>query len=166
MPAPNFIQLYNFSETFEAATLGVLQGAGVAAYGAGATEDVPLNRATVSFSCGPATDEFTQITSGGKLERFRYTGCRLDVEVHWDRVNESVTSDTLREMNKTAATIRAVLRQSEWPLDDENLKWYRVSSLRPLGENKGLDQQRMCDVLTLSYSVDFQVLGDAWPSQA
>ena len=161
MPAPNTTQLFNFSEIFENASLGVIAAAGVEAFANYSEEKMPLNRASVSFTAGPADPTMALIN--GKHEHQVYRGCTLEIEVFWDRINGTQTADTLREISETAAVIRNAFRYSRIPLNRENLYWYNVARITPAGESRGLDQQRMCDILTLRYSIDFEILRAAWP---
>lgn len=161
MAAPNTTQLFNFSEIFENAALSVLEAAGIEAFANYSPDKVPLNRASVSFTAG-AADPTPQLVNG-KFEYLIYRGCVLEIEVTWDRTENPATADTLREISETAAVIRNAFRYSRWPLNQTNLKWYHVARIVPSGESRGLDQQRMCDVLTIRYSIDFEILRDAWP---
>ena len=164
MAAPNTTQLFNFSEIFENAALGVLEAAGLDAFANYESGKVPLDRAAASFTCG-AADQTPHLVNG-KFEFLQYRGCTLEIEVTWDRLNNQATADTLSEISKTAAVIRNAFRYSRWPLNQTNLKWYQVSRIIPTGESRGLDQQRMCDVLTIRYTIDFEILRDAWPVEA
>jgi hypothetical protein len=168
MAAPNYIQLLNFEEIFEQATKGVLAAAGFAAvHESGSGAVLELERATVSFTLGAANPDYYVTTNaeGDKQEYARYDGCTLEIAISCPRDdNEPTTSDTLTQIAYMAALVRKTMRESERPLDDNNLDWYCVHKLMPSGEVKAFDDRTNTDVRVLRYTLDFEIMPDAWPA--
>lgn len=168
MAAPNYIQLFNFEEIFEQATKTVLATAGFAAvHESGGGAVLELEKATVSFTLGAANPDYYVTTNaeGDKQEYARYDGCQLEIAISCPRDdNAPTTSDTLTQIAYMAALVRKTMRESERPLDDDNLQWYCVHKLRPDGETKLVDERTNTDVRVLRYSLDFEIMPAAWPS--
>lgn len=167
MSAPNHIQLFNFAEVFEGAVNGILSAASIPSYVSGSPDVLPLEHITVAFEVGAADPDHFKNTNpeGDKWEYTVYRGCRLEVTVSMPRDSQgSPTADALSKLNYYASAIRALLRESERPLDTDNLEWYCVHRLRPAGESNLVMQATNSDVRVMRWDIDFEIMADAWPA--
>jgi hypothetical protein len=168
--AANFAELFDFEGHFEAAAQVVLTESGINSFIARQTEKIPGISTGVVFSTGPALDQktFLPIASGqteALQEYFRYTGdLQLTVQVERD----SPTTPRNAGVTSLFAEIRSLIRRafmgSQWPFNDTNLEFYRVSNIRPNGSTEGVDQGLNRDTLIMRFEVTFAIMQDAWPA--
>jgi len=169
--AANFVELFDFETHFEAAAQTILDTAGVNAFISRQTDKLPLINTGVVFSVGPAIDELTflPLDSGQSLppsqEYFRYVGSlELRLEIERDTQKPPNSAGVSSFFAEARSLIRKAFRRSQWPFDDTNLEFYRVSNIRPNGGTEGFDQSRNVDSLILRFEITFAIMQDAWPT--
>lgn len=168
--APNFATLFDFEGKFEAAAQTVLETAGINAFISRQTDKLPLISTGVVFSVGSAIDELTFLpldvgqTPPPSQEYFRYVGnLQLRLEVERDTQKPPVSAGVSSFFAEARGLIRRAFMRSQWPFQDSNLLYYRVSNIRPNGGTEGFDSQRNVDSLILQFEVTFAIMQDAWP---
>jgi hypothetical protein len=162
MRASNEIQIYNFQERFESAASELMRAADLASFGATATVALPEENVRVAFAVGPVADQVSR-KPNGDLVYSKYENCSLEIEVAYPRDGDTAGEDAEKKLNEAAAIIRVLLQWCRWPFHDENLLYYRVTKIRPSGETRGIDEGANLDLISLKFSVDFEIMPDAWP---
>lgn len=170
MPAPTLAALLDFEDQFEAAAQGVLTSSGVVAFVSQSTDKLPLINTGVSFECGAALDQLTFLplapgqTQPQEQEYFRYVGnLELRIEVNRD-TSRAPDASTYTFLGNIRGLIRGAFLYSQWPFDDANLPWLRVSDLRPNGSSTGFDTVRNVDSFIQRYQVTFTIQPTGWPT--
>ena len=170
MPATSLTQLFDCEGQFEAAAQAVLATSGVNAFISQSTKQLPLINTGVNFDLGPALDELTFLPQGGQSgtsseqEYFRYTGTlELRVEVNRDTAKQPIDG-AVSFLATVRALVRGAFMRSQWPFDDTNLPFYRVSDIRPNGSTDGFDVVRNVDMSALRFEVTFAIQPTAWPT--
>lgn len=168
MAATSYSQLYEFTGVFEDAARAALLSAGIGSVAPRSPETVEREIVSVSFVVGPADGE--RIATDGTVQYGRYAGCELAVSLEWPRIGDAdgVTDDELyaawqtrdAAMRATAASVRALFRESARPIDPV---WYEVTRLQPSGEQRGINSDTGCDTITMRWAVDFAIRSSAWP---
>lgn len=170
MAAPSLTALYDFEGQFEAATQAVLTAGGVTNYITQQKVQLPLIQTGVAFETQAAIDQLTFLplasgqTNPVEQEYFRYTGIlSLRVEVNRDNA-QSIPTGVPTFFNGLRGLIRGLFMRSQWPFQDSNLPYYRVSDLRPNGSFMGFDVVRNIDFVELRFLVTFAIQPTAWPA--
>lgn len=170
MAAASLAELFDFEGQFEAAGQAVLQAAGVVAFVTQSRDQLPLIHTGVDFTTESALDQLTFLplapgqTTPQEQEYFRYTGTlELRAEVPRDTAR-SPTADVPSFLAQLRGMIRAAFMRSQWPFQDSNLPYYRVSDIRPTGTIDGFDQVRNTDSVALRFQVTFAIQPTAWPT--
>jgi hypothetical protein len=179
--APNYDSLHNFEEIFEKAVADLINAAGIAGLNAlpardeeELENDPAMLELAVQFEVGPASGSKKFLgfaTIEGKqvalCEFERYDNCTLEIQVSANRYEDtgSAIPEVRSKLAEVRAKIRTLMRERAWPLNDNNLKYYRVSRLQPNGGQTGVTQNKEKDVVTLRYAVDFCIMPDAWPAE-
>lgn len=170
MAAPSLPALLDFEGQFESAAQAILKDSGVAAFVSQAKKQLPLISTGVIFETSEALDQLTFLplasgqTQPTEQEYFRYKGT-LELEV---QVNRDTARSPVDEVGTFLAQVRGLVRaaflQSQWPFQDSNLPYYRVSAIRPTGTITGYDQPRNSDVVSLRFEITFAIQPTAWPA--
>lgn len=170
MAAPSLGALLNFEDQFEAATQGVLETSGVVSFVSQSTDKLPLINTGINFECGAALDQLTFLplapgqTQPQEQEYFRFVGnLELRVEVNRDTARAPLDG-TYSFLGTVRGLVRGAFLYSQWPFDDSNLPWLRVSDLRPNGSSTGFDTVRNVDSFIQRYQVTFTIQPTAWPT--
>jgi hypothetical protein len=170
--APDSDTLHAFEDIFEEAALTIIDEAGIDALKARSAENRPLFDVAVSFTVGGADEvRLPRIsTSDGnplRQEYYSYKGCKLEVQIAYNRALDpgGDVADADSKFGSVRAKLRNLFRQCKWPFRDENLKYYRVTKLRPDGTQNGTDDTKQRDICTLSWDVDFVIPPEAWPAE-
>lgn len=168
--AANFAELFDFEGHFVAAAQTVLEDQGVNAFIERNTEKLPLINTGIVFTVGPAIEEMTFLPvatgqTAALQEYFRYTGdLQITVQVNRDAAQPARAAGVDSFFAEVRALVRRAFMWSNWPFNDTNLEFYRVSNIRPNGCNEGFDQARNCDAVILRFSVTFAIMQGAWPA--
>lgn len=170
--AANFAELFDFEGHFESAAQSILEEAGITSFIERQTEKMPLINTGVAFSVGPAIDQLTFLPLDGdqsgpppSQEYFRYTGSlELALQIPRDTQKPPNAAGVESFFAEARSMIRTAFRRSQWPFNDTNLEFYRVSNIRPNGTTSGFDQDRNCDSLVLRFEITFAIMQDAWPT--
>lgn len=171
MLAPNLETLHNFEEIFEAATASALAAANVTAIQARSRAEVAVFDVACSFDIGGANETSKRITgidvNGRNVWEYdRYDNCTLEIQVIGNRFTDagSLVDDISTQLAEVRAKVRVAMRPANNPLNDSNLKYYRVSRIRPNGTQNGQTENKEREVSTLRFLVDFCIMPDAWPA--
>ncbi len=170
MAAPNLSALLDFEGQFESAAQAILQSSGINAFVSQNAAQLPLINAGVNFDLGAALDELTILPKGGQAaateqDFFRYTGnLVIQMSVDRDTSRQPDQSGVQTFLAQARALIRAAFMQSQWPFDDTNLPYCRVSQIRPMGTTSGYNQPRNCDLISLRFEITFAIQPSAWPT--
>lgn len=170
-PAPSLTALLDFETQFEAATQAILETSGIAAYVSEQQQKLPLIHTGINFECGPAIDQLTFLPLGGQptqvqQEFFRYQGTlEFMISVNRDTPREGTDAGSTTFLTQCRGRIRAAFLQSQWPFDDTNLPYYRVSEIRPNGAASLTgDGALNTDIISLRFLVTFAIQPGAWPT--
>lgn len=170
MAAASLAALLDFESAFEAAAQAILTSSGINAYVSQQAQKLPPISTRLSFDTGPAYDELTLLPQGGQASQqeqdfFRYTGVlNIEISVSRDQAPDPNQSGALNFLGQLRGLVRATFMQSQWPFQDSNLPYYRVSQIRPDGTSTGFEQKRNVDLVTMRFAVDFSIQPTAWPS--
>jgi hypothetical protein len=174
MPAAalSIAQLMDFESAFETAAQANLAISGINAFIEGFTTKLPLIKTNVWFDTGPALDQLTILPIGGQSpnrfeqEFFRYTGTlTLEVTSNRDTAQQPTDLGVVTTFQaQLRGRVRAAFMQSQWPFQDGNLPFYRVSEIRPAGTTTGFDPARNLDTVRLAFVVTFAIQPTAWPA--
>lgn len=170
MAAPSLAALYDFESAFESAAQAVLQTSGINAFVSQQQAKLPIIYTGISFNVGAAYDELTILPIGGRAARdlqdyFRYSGgLELEISVTRDQAKDPDQAGALSFLGQVRGLARGAFMMSQWPFNDVNLPYYRVSNIRPDGTNNGFDVRRNVDLVTLRFAVDFAIQPTAWPA--
>lgn len=170
VPASSLAELYDFEGQFEEAAQAVLVSSNIVAFISQSRKQLPLINTGVDFQVGPALDQLTFLplasgqTQPVEQEYFRYTGV-LELSV-------SVARDTARSPGDAVASfldqirglVRAAFMRSQWPFQDSNLPYYRVSDIQPAGTTTGFNQVRNADEVSLRFTITYAIQPTAWPT--
>ena len=165
MPIPaasSWEELLDFEEQFEAAALAVIAGAAIPALVAKSAEEPAELNCAVNFIPGAATGSRQLVA--GRQEYDRYVGV-LELEVSGTRPFDagSETAGVSTRLAEVRAKLRNLFRESQWPFNDDNLPFYRVSRLQPDGTVNGIIEATMQDTVLLRFKVEFGIQPGAWP---
>ncbi len=170
MAAPSLAALLNFEDQFEDAAQAILESAGVVSFVSQSKDKLPLINTGVGFECGAALDQLTFLplasgqTQPSEQEYFRYVGnLELRIEVNRDTERAPLES-TYNFLGTIRGLVRGSFLYSQWPFDDTNLPWLRVSDLRPNGSSTGFEAARNIDSFIQRYQVTFAINPAAWPT--
>ncbi len=168
--APSLTILYDFEGQFTAAAQAVLEATEIVAFITQSKKQLPLINTGVDFQLGEALDQLfflplaTGQTQPTEQEYMRYTGIlELTVEVNRDTAR-SPAEGVANFLAAIRGKVRGAFMRSQWPFQDSNLPYYRVSDIRPAGSVTGFDQTRNSDTSTLRFAVTFAIQPTAWPS--
>lgn len=170
MAATSLAQLYDFEGQFESAAQAVLQDSQIVAFISQSKKQLPLINTGIDFQVGPALDQLTFLplapgqTQPTEQEYFRYTGIlELSMEVPRDTAR-SPTDDVAAFLDQIRGLVRAAFMRSQWPFQDSNLPYYRVSDIQPAGTTTGFNQVRNTDEVSLRFTITFAIQPTAWPT--
>lgn len=170
MAAPSLATLFDFEGQFEDAAQAVLLSEGIVAFVSESKKQLPLINTGVDFQVGPAIDNptFLPLASGQtqpvEQEYFRYTGVlECQAEVARDTAR-SPTADVSTFLAQVRGMIRGAFMRSQWPFQDSNLPYYRVSDIQPAGSVTGFNQARNTDMASLRFTITFAIQPTAWPT--
>lgn len=169
MPAPSLAALLDFESQFESAAQAILASSGINAFISQHEAKLPPIATGISFDVGSAFDELTILPLGGQTVQqqqdfFRYQGS-LTVEVSVSRdTSPDPANGAASFLGQVRALVRAAFMQSQWPFQDSNLPWLRVSQIRPDGTTSGFQQVRNVDIVSLRFAVDYAIQPSAWPA--
>ena len=170
MAAPTLAALLDFESAFEKAAQAILSTSGINGYISQQNEKVALVSTSLSFDTGPAIDELTILPLGGRSAQdlqdfFRYTGeLTLEISVNRDTAQTPADAGTSGFLSQCRGRIRGAFMQSQWPFNDTNLPFYRVSEIRPAGTVTGFDQTRNADLVSIKFAITFAIQPTAWPA--
>lgn len=171
MAAPSLSALFDFEGQFETAAQAVLEASGINAFISQQAQQLPGAYTGIAFDVGGAIDQLTFLPLGGQTTRteqefFRYNGTlELQVSVARDSARGPDQSGVDSFLAQCRGLIRAAFLQSQWPFDDTNLPYYRVSAIRPDGTTTGNSgPPRNEDVISLRFAVTFAIQPGAWPT--
>ncbi len=172
MAAPSLPALYDFETQFESAAQAILLNSGIDAYISESQVKLPLINTGISLELGPALDQLTQLplatgqTPGTNYqEYFRYTAqLVLEVNVNRDTQIPPGKSGVLTFLAQIRGMIRGTFLKSQWPFQNSNLPYYRVSDIRPNGTTMGYDRNRNVDTVILRFAITFAIQPSAWPA--
>lgn len=170
MAAPNLAALFDFEGQFETAASAVLEASGINAFISQDPKKLPLINTGITLETGPALDQlfFLPIATGqtvpNEQEYMRYTATLvLEVSVNRDTQRQPAFEGVTTFLAQTRSLVRAAFMRSQWPFDDTNLPYYRVSDIRPMGTNDGSDEVRNVDLISLRFVITFAIQPTAWP---
>ncbi len=170
MPASDLAQLFDFEGQFEAAAQGVLDSSQIVSFISQAKKQLPLINTGIDFQCGEAIDNLTFLplasgqTTPVEQEYFRYTGT-LELTVEVPRDTARAPTDAVSSfLDQIRGLVRAAFTRSQWPFQDSNLPYYRVSDIRPMGTTTGFNQVRNTDEVSLRFLITFAIQPTAWPT--
>ena len=168
--ASSLAELFDFEGQFEKAAQAILQTSGVNAYVTQSRQQLPLINTGIDFNVSAAIDQLTFLplapgqTTPTEQEYFRYDGTlELTVEVPRDTARSPSTA-AVSFLAQSRALIRAAFMRSQWPFQDSNLPYYRVSNIMPSGTIDGFDQTRNVDSSILRFTITFAIQPTAWPT--
>ena len=170
MAAPTIAALLDFEAAFEKAAQAILGTSGINAYISQQDVATPLIQTAVGFDTNGALDELTILPLGGRSAQdlqdfFRYTGTlTLEVSVSRDTARLPTDGGTAGFLSQCRGRIRAAMMMSQWPFNDTNLPYYRVSEIRPMGTTTGFEQARNVDLVSMKFGVTFAIQPTAWPA--
>lgn len=170
MAATSLAELYDFEGQFEGAAQNILAAAEIVSFISQQKKQLPLINTGVAFEVGPALNQLTFLplasgqTNPVEQEYFRYTGTLdLRVEVARDTARSPSTAvDTF--LAQIRGMIRGLFMRSQWPFQDSNLPYYRVSDIIPAGTVTGYDSVRNTDAVNLRFTITFAIQPTAWPA--
>lgn len=168
MPAPNNKILTNFEENIEKATLAAITAANIAGMRSTQEGEQPNFGVGIEFTLGAATGTMHRRPSPAsppRMEYSEYVGV-LEVQLKANRptVGASTVAGIDTAFGVALGSLRELFMESEWPLNDTNLPYYRLSLLRPAGTPRGVTQGTEQDIATLRFDVKFCIRPDAWPA--
>lgn len=163
MPAQDEKQLFNFNENFQRAVKSILATAGYHdAFIERSNQELPESRIEVSFALGEALNECARPDGSHEYD---YFAGRLALRIVTFRPMEQPSLlpgvDSLH--SEWAAAVLALMRLSKRPFTAENLPFYTVNTLRPLGTTADMETQWLQDFTRIEFAVEFGIRSDAWP---
>ena len=170
MAARNLSELLDFEGAFERAAQTILDGLGFETLISQANVKAPLIYVKAYADLGPAIDELTILPLGGQTTQqqqdfFRYTlMLTTEVSVPRDTAKPAADAGVTSFLAQARAQIRAAFMMSQWPFQDSNTPFVRVSEIRPMGTSTGFLQPRNCDMTTLRFQITFAIQPTAWPA--
>lgn len=165
MPAPSTKQIYNFKGNLVAAVRTILVAAG--------WDEVRLERETaklkqairqeISFDLGEAQNEAV-LPDGSHVYDF-YPG-RLRIRITSARRPDQASALAgVRDLHdQFVCEALDALEERKAPFTTDNLPYYAVKTIRPLGTRSDLDLQFLEDFTDVEFFLEFGIRSTAWPA--
>lgn len=167
MPAADYPTLYDFETQLETAWDTVFEAASLTTYTQQASTDKTGPYVTVQATVGEAGRKY-QTVSDNEIKGNILFGFTLEVQVVSNRTGTDAAANLAA--HKTArGKVRHLLER--WPAQctggsniNSQLSYIAIADMARSGGSRGVDEGRNFDITTETYSGQFQIKPDAWPT--